>query len=293
MPRSYEEELVIAESEDGIVMQGAVIRPSGDGGRTPETVTSTTAVVWVHGLTSTFYSMAALGVGRALAEAGITLITGNNRGHDFGALVRTRAGEFFLAGAGWERFDESPRDVAGWLNVAEQRGFGRIVLLGHSLGALKAIYYQTRRQDPRVAALIACSPPIKPDTGPSDPGIYTLAQRMVAEGRGRDLLPWEDGPPGFATVSAHTLVNRIEHNFRGFVLEGDRPAIAELRCPLLAIYGTEEAAIGGEEQLAQIRKLATAADSVTTHLIDGADHVYTGREQAVAHVIAAWLNDLR
>ncbi len=290
MPRPYDEELVIAESEDGIFMQGAVISPSGDGGRPSGTIASTTAVVWVHGLTSTFYSMAALGVGRSLAEAGITLITGNNRGHDFGAVLRSRAGDMFLGGGGWERFDESPHDVAGWLGFAEQRGFERLVLLGHSLGALKAIYYQTQRQDPRVAGLIAASPPIR--TGPSDPGIYTLAERMVAEGRGRDLLSWEDGPPGFATVSAHTLINRVEHNFRGFVLEGERPAVAEIRCPLLAIYGTEESAIGGEEQLAQIRTLATGTESVTTRLIDGADHVYTGREKEVAGIIADWLNEL-
>src|SRR4051812_32190373 len=131
MARPYDEELVIAESEDGIFMQGVVIRPAGEEGRLTSTAVSTTVVIWVHGLTSTFYSMAALGVGRSLAEAGISLISGNNRGHDFGAVLRTRAGDLQVGGGGWELFDESPRDVDGWITFAERLGYGRIVLLGH------------------------------------------------------------------------------------------------------------------------------------------------------------------
>ena len=38
---------------------------------------------------------------------------------------------------------------------------------------------------------------------------------------------------------------------------------------------------------------AAGAESVTTRLIEGADHVYTGREKEAARIIAAWLNELR
>ncbi len=56
-------------------------------------------------------------------------------------------------GGGWERFDESPRDVAAWVGFAVDLGFEGVALLGHSLGALKVCYYQALRQDPRVAGL--------------------------------------------------------------------------------------------------------------------------------------------
>jgi hypothetical protein len=49
MPRPYDEELVIAESEDGIFIQGAVIQPCGDRRRPPGTVSSTAAVRLIDG----------------------------------------------------------------------------------------------------------------------------------------------------------------------------------------------------------------------------------------------------
>lgn len=201
--KRYSEELVYTRTEDGVLLEGAVIRPAGEMLQS----TGAPAIVWVHGLTGRFYSLGTVRIGRALAERGFTVITGNNRGHDFGFVLRRNdSGERVLGGGGWELFDESPYDIASWIGFAEELGYHGVVLAGHSLGALKVCYFQALRQDPRVATLVVASPPAV--AARSNPALVEQAQRMVAEGRGRDLLPWDISPAGAGTVSAQTYLNR-------------------------------------------------------------------------------------
>ena len=203
MADAYAEELVYTESEDGLPLEGAVITPVGG-------PTRPLAVVWVLWLTGKFYGRTTMGIGRELAGRGYLFFTGNNRGHDFGTVYRTPTGEPLILGGAWERFDEAPRDIAAWVSFAVERGGRDVALLGHSLGALKVAYYQAERQDERVAALIAASPPTR--AGRLRPDLVEQAERMVAEGRGQDLLPWGISPAGGGTVSAQTYLNRARTN---------------------------------------------------------------------------------
>src|SRR3712207_3778118 len=113
MASGYAEELVYIESEDGYTLEGVVIRP------TSGTTTRPIPLIWVHGLTGKFYGSSSIRVGRALAEDGYTVISGNNRGHDFGTMLRRADGTAALAGGGWELFEEAPYDVGAWIGFAE------------------------------------------------------------------------------------------------------------------------------------------------------------------------------
>ena len=284
MATGYAEELVYTESEDGFTLEGVVIRPAAG---TPE---RRVALIWVHGLTGKFYGPSAIRVGRELAGEGYTVVSGNNRGHDFGTMLRRADGTGVLGGGGWECFDESPRDVAAWISFAESLGFRRVALFGHSLGALKVAYYQAQRQDPRVAGLVAGSPPVR--AGRLDPGLLAQAEKMVAEGRGRDLLAWGTSPAGAGTHSAQTYLNRARTGIDTYGTDVPDSAVSKIRCPLLALFGSDEAWVGGAADLDTIKRNATAAERVETAMIEGADHVYTGHEPDVARVVARWLGTL-
>src|SRR4051812_32531758 len=180
MAKAYSEEIVYTDTADGLTLEGVVIRPT-------TTPSRSLPVIWVHGLTGRFYAKSSMLSGRDLAAEGYTFVSGNNRGHDFGARVMRKNGEAMLAGGGWERFDESPHDVEAWIAFAGSIGFERVVLIGHSLGGLKVAYYQALRQDPRVAGLVSASSAIR--AGRVDPDLLKLAERMEAEGKKQDLLP--------------------------------------------------------------------------------------------------------
>jgi pimeloyl-ACP methyl ester carboxylesterase len=282
--KGYEEELVYIQAEDGLPLEGAVIRPVGR-------ATHTVPLLFVHGLTGKFYSPTVVRIGRELAQRGYTFVTGNNRGHDGAYPFRSSPdAPARIYGGSWEDVFECVHDISAWLGFTTGLGFERVALLGHSLGARKVAYYQGERQDERVAGLVTASPPIK-SVRPR-PDLIAQAEAMVAAGRGQDLLPWGISAAGMGTSSARAYLDRFKPGWDIFGVETDEPAIARVRCPLLAFYGTDEAWVGGSDELEMIRVKARSAARVETRLFEGADHSYTGRHVAVGEALAAWMESL-
>jgi pimeloyl-ACP methyl ester carboxylesterase len=279
--KAYTEELVRIETEDGLGMEGVVIRPTSG-------TVKTVPVVWTHGLTGKFYERHCLAIGRDLASKGYVFVSGNNRGHDFGTVYTKPDGTRFLAGGGWEKLDECPLDISAWIRFTLGLGFKGVALLGHSLGAMKVGYYQGTLQDPGVVGLIAASPPLA-GVGRTDPALLSLADRMIAEGRGQDLLPWGSARAGGGTWSAEAYAHRarLPGDVYGVVLSD--PAVARITCPILAFYGTEEEWVGGAADLELIKRNAKRARSVDTLMIQGGDHSYLGHWPEVADAIATWV----
>lgn len=282
MAQNYVEELVQTKAADGVELSGAVIRPVGPARPTP--------IVWIHGFTGRYYEPHAVAIGRRLAERGYVFVAGNNRGHDFGAVLHVReTGEERMGGAGWEKLDESPLDVAAWIEFALALGFEQVVLVGHSLGGMKVTYYMATQQDPRVKALVNASGPVWRFIGPAVEATQMTvdAERMVEEGHGLDLLPPFDGP-GATTVSAQRVVGSKRFHESVFGWGGTPRAASLVRCPVLAFIGTEEAWLGVPADLEWLKASSTASPRVETRVFQGANHVYTGHEVEVADAIADW-----
>ena len=284
----HTEELVYTQAEDGLPLEGVAIRPSG---RDPRP----TAVVFVHGLTSKFYGRSMVNLGRELADCGYLFVAGNNRGHDFGfpyrADQRDPSAQPRIYGGGWELFDESPLDIAAWIGFTVGLGARDVVLYGHSLGALKVGYYQAVRKDPRVVGLIAGSPPMV-SAGRVDPELLAQAERLVAEGRGQDLLPWGSTRAGANTQSAQTLVNRARVGLDVYGKHAADALVGRVQVPILALFGTEEPTVGGPAELEVIKRNAVDSPAVTTRMFEGADHSYAGHETEIAAAMADWLGAL-
>jgi pimeloyl-ACP methyl ester carboxylesterase len=278
------EELVYARSADGAELAGVVFRP-------PSVAARPDAVLWLHGAWDSFYKPTLVHVSRELAELGYVSVAGNDSGHDLATALRKGGQEPVLGGHWWEQLETSPDDVALWMDFVEGLGFERIVLAGHSLGAAKALYYQAQRHDARLLGLVVASPP-SPATCEDAFGsteTVALARQMVAQGRGRDLLPWGSVPVSRGTASAQTYLSLSSI---ASLVYGPDGAVAQIRCPLLAFYGTEEPHVGTAADLEAMRQSARAASSVETALIEGADHLYTGHEAQAAAIIAGWIGKL-
>jgi predicted alpha/beta-hydrolase family hydrolase len=244
-------------TEDGVLLTGLVHRPAA--GRDLGL-----AAVLVHGFSSRFYSQVVLGLAGGLAARGVLTVAGNNRGHDIGALLRRREGPPLLAGAAWERLEDAPYDVAAWLAAAAERAAGPLALIGHSLGGLKCALYCVERQDARVAALVLASPPLRMQPPEVPAGLPDEA-----------LVPGTRYPCSAQTLrSRHALAERL------------RPLelFSRLRPPTLVLFGERELDPDADATLDRL-----AGYGVDTAVIPGADHNYTGCEDAVAGAIAGWL----
>lgn len=264
------EELLHTYTADGLMLEG--VRHGS--------ASSDLAVVYTHGLTSSVFRKGHVLIGRALAEAGCTVIAGNNRGSGLAYPLPQRSGPRVLGGSWFERLADAPKDLDAWIDVALGAGAKSIVLLGHSLGAIKAVVYASERADGRLAGLVLASPPLRAFASPAKSDLVAAATRAVAEGRPEELL--DLGAPGltFGRLSAATVLARSD-------LGDVAPLVRSIGCPVLGIYGTEEPDVGGQNDLDHLVQIAP--DRFTGALVAGADHLYTGREREAAGVISRWI----
>lgn len=287
-PAKSPEQVVFARSSDDVVSGGLMFSPPRDSAKQ-------LAIVWIHGWGVNFYQPQYVAIGRALAQHGYTVIDGNTRMHDLGNVEAERAGKRIRGGGYWGVASEEPRDVAAWIDLAEANGFTRVVLAGHSAGWGAVRSFVARTQDPRVVGLVLASGSVQPDLRKSDPDQLREARRLMAGGEGDALV--RDPKRKFPSyISAATfldidafLTDSAARDFFG-VIAPNAP-IGRVRVPLLAFFGTRDD-VGGQADLdtivAAVRRHQGGGARVTTALIDGGDHMYTGREQLVAQVIAHW-----
>lgn len=282
----WTEEIVWIKTDDGIELDGVVMRPTGEW--------NGTAVVWMHGFTGHFSEPHQIRIGRYLAERGYVFVSGDNRGRHFGVSLGEYEGPFRIGGAWWELASESPIDIRAWLDYTEQSiAPKKLVLAGHSYGAVKVTWYAGTQKDTRLAGLISASGPVRPPSKrPELNGdLLEVARKMVDEGRGLELLPFgSTGRPG--SLSAQTVVNRADSLVDTYGMESEGSPLSQIVCPVLAILGAKEPAIGAPEDLDTLKRNARSSPAASTALIEGANHLYQDREEVVAKAIFAWLGTL-
>lgn len=268
--------MMIARCEDGVDLQGLLMapadRPRGD-----------LLCIWVHTRQLGFAEPEYLWIGEAAAHAGLPFLTVNTRGHGFGSWFRTGDGPL-LGGSAWEVFTDCVHDLDAWVETARQHGFRRLILAGHGFGGAKIVHYQAQRGRREVAGLVLASSASSVRPKMSDEA-SDLARRMRDEGRGRDLMPWGTGGDSLAsTVSADWYLDRERMNRELYGQGRLPPALARIRCPIVAFFGTSEGRPGREprDYLERIARTATASARVETALIEGADFFYTGAEARIA-----------
>ncbi len=276
----YTEELAFVDREDGVGLEGAIIRPSRG-------TAKPVAIIWIHGNTSRFYDLPYMQIGREMAALGYTFITSNTHGQNACSTILEPGDEANAGSVCRERFEEIPLDLNAWIDMAIEEGFKAVVLVGHSFGANKVLYYQAERQDPRVLGVVSASGDIKWKAAPDQ---LALAEEMEAEGKADEVLPQLDAP--WYRMSARTFLGRARIAQHVFDSRAETPYIAKITSPILAFYGSEEDWCGTAGDLDLISRNARAAERVDTLTMEGADHVYWGKASVAARLIGDWVEDL-
>lgn len=279
-------ELVEATMPDGLRLHGALHLP------TNETARPRTAILLLHGTGSNFYSSSLwAGLIPRILDWGVSVLAVNTRGHDAVSACRGLPDRRFI-GSAYERVDECRIDVEGWLDWLVKRGYQRIVLVGHSLGAIKVLYNLANRGSPGVAAAIALSPPRLNHehlaSGPRGPGFleeYARIAAMIEAGEGQKLIEVRYPLPYLVTAAGYVDKYGPESTYDLLKFVGRVP------CRLLIIYGTVEvqqgmAFRGVPEALAQ---LPGHAERFELAMIAGADHIYSGCHAELAARMQKWL----
>jgi dienelactone hydrolase len=281
-------DLVHTTAPDGMRLDGALHAAVASPSRL-----TVDALVCLHGVGSSFYGSALFErVTPALLDQGVSMLWANTRGHDAVHNARVAVGPR-RQGAAYESVDECRLDVAAWLDFLNQRGFERVGILGHSLGAIKAVYSQAHQPHQQTACVIAASPPrlsyacfCQGAERATFLESFALAEQRVQEGRGGELI--EARFPFPILITAAGYIDKYGPAERYNIIR----FASRVRSAMLFTYGGKELASGGiafagvPEALAGLpqegQRLAVAT-------IPAADHNYTGKHAELAAVMTRWL----
>ena len=280
-------ELIKLTAADGVELHGGLCSSSG------EPRLGADAALFLHGAGSNFYSSSLLrGILPPLLQNGVSVLALNTRGHDAVCTLKTSHGGR-RGGAAFEVVDECQHDVRGALDFLVKRGFEKIALIGHSLGALKALYAQSRQPHEHASHVVAISPPRLSYAafcrGPRrEEFLATIAhaEQFVREGQGDRLME--------VTIPLPLLITAA--GYLDKYGPGERYSLAnfigQVAQPAIYIFGEKELASGASAFAGlddEIRQNALQNSTPTdVAVIPQADHFYTGCHQALISTMVAW-----
>lgn len=274
-------------------------------------VNDDTCVLEVHGMSGNFIENYYANVlGEKLSTQGYGFIYGHNRGYCHVNDIATKpinpednSWNYTRLGVTYELFEDSPKDIAAWVATVSELGYKRIILLGHSLGCNKIIYYLSKNPNANIAGVILASPPDLVGSAKSEKyttshnTLYTQAQELVTANKPRQLLDgmlWD-----WYEMSAQTYLSLFSEEGLADNLPVLRnpltfEQLATIQQPILNIVGEhDDIKIRDLNQdMELIRSKATACPDFQIQFIEGASHNYENREDAFASVISEWVKGI-
>jgi pimeloyl-ACP methyl ester carboxylesterase len=290
-------ELAEVETGDGVFLQGLISVPKE----------KKLAVIYVHGLGGDFYGSPRKV--RAIAEEclrkGFGFFTFNNRGSGtIGGVKRAdrknpKGYGYVKSGRCYERFEECILDIGAFVKEAKRRGYRKIVLVGHSTGANKVVYYLSRKPDRSVIRAVLTGPVSdvpsqEMQSGKKYKKLVSLARKMVSGRKGDELMPrkapgWPISAQRFLSLS---VPGSAEDIFQYHMKNPKYRAIRKIRIPVLAV-------LGGEDEWATMKpgfileSYRQANQMIESAIIEDALHSFNGREELLAKVVCGWLSETR
>lgn len=282
--------LVQTNTIDGVRLHGFMTEPAR----------FKNAWIVVHGVNSNFYSSELLmKLTQSLANDDTSVLLVNTRGHD---ILSFNAGSTPMRlGSQIESISACHLDLDAWAQFLTKEGFQKFSLLGHSLGALKCVYWGLKNDD-RLEALVAVSPPRlnteillrDPNRGAVFADHLNEAMDKCHSGHPESVMKVRFPLPMW--ICASTYCDKY-----GSGDKYDYHAMANrLQVPTLWTFGQYEVESGSanfhQADLALQKLISTNLQVVSRHtvcVIPNADHSYRDVTSKLSDCISRWTNDFQ
>lgn len=234
--------------------------------------------------------------GKYLSNQNIGFIYAHNRGHSIENDIVMKDGSFRRYGCMYEIFEESLYDIDLAIKVAKEKGYKRIILLGHSYGCNKVIYYYYKKH-PNILGIILASAPdmigshllLQPDYKE----LLQEAKENIDRGEPRKLLHKmiED----YMYMSSQTYYNWFSENSNldNLPILGNSNnwyQFSSIDVPILTFSGSRE-----EDyylHLDLLKEKASSCPNFKYKIIENTNHAYKEKEKEIAELIFEWINKL-
>lgn len=268
-----------------------------------------TCILMIHGMAGNYIDNTFGQVlGQHAVNAGYDYIYTHNRGwgivNDVTTTIPNNAGgyKFKRYGAVYEEFFDSQKDIQAWKEYALVTGYKKLILVGHSFGSPKLIYYLSRVGTENVTGLALASPAdmvglTVRDEGEDYENMVQEAKDLIANNQPRAILSQQLAD--WVALSAKTYLDEGVNGAPADVLPILRnpdtwPELARINVPILAILTEHDSVIirSIKEDLQLIESKATNCPEFTGINIDGTDHVYADKEEEFSQKVIDWVNKI-
>ncbi len=273
------------KTRDGINLEGIYVKPRRK---------SNIALVWLHGLGSNFAR------GQTLMEElsaqcqrnNIGYFKFNNRGHDAAVSIRKDNGKNQYIGDAFEKFTDCVLDIRAIIGNARKLGYRRIILIGHSTGANKALYYIYKTKDRSVKGLILLGPVSDIAAGRKKFGTAGLARGVELAERLSRKNPAALMPALYGIFSARRFLSLFRPGGAEDVFPYLNPGtswkeLKGVRAPIAVIFGPRDEYLNrpAKEIIEIFRSHASSTKSFSGVIIRGADHGFRKKEKELSLAI--------
>jgi len=263
-------------------------------------------VICTHGMSGNIIeNYFAVVLGQKLSKDGVGFIYGHNRGYNHINDIRTREkknGGYITRriGVAYERFKECIYDIDLWISQAKKLGYKKIILMGHSLGCNKTLYYYSIKKPKNVVGIILASPPDMVGLGeipkyePHHNQLLKEAENNVKNNKPREIIGrqvWE-----WYGLSSQTFLDLFSRNGPADNLPiyhnpKDFPQLSNISIPIMVFIGEKDDVIIKtlKEDLELLKSKAKSCKNFTTAIIKNAVHTYDDEEEAVSSLISKWI----
>ncbi len=252
-------------------------------------------VIFIHGMCQTIIDNYFATVwGNVLSENNIGFLYEHNRGHSIENDIVMKDGSFKRCGCMYEIFEDSIYDIDLAINKAQELGYKRFILMGHSYGCNKLIYYYYKKK-PNILGLILAS-------APDMVGLQLLRQKdykeLLQEAKGNI----DNGNPtkilsnlieDYMYMSSGTYYNWFHENSNLDnlpVMNNSKNwyQFETIDVPILIFSGSNET--DNYLHLDLLKEKAKSCNDFEYKYINDTDHFYNEKELEIGNIILNWIS---
>lgn len=273
------EEISITTSDnkrfDGVYLEGSKDKP---------------AVIYIHGMFGDYKTPNFVNnIKEELIKNDFAYLATNNRGE----------GE----NSRYELLEEAYLDISAGIKFLIEKGYNKIILIGHSAGTVKIVRYLSEGEYKDNVIKLILVAPIDPLGGRIVHGRNNIeeflrrAREKVDQGKGKEMITSEFDHDD---VSYQTFISWYKRDELGRMFEFcnkdyDFPILSQIKIPVKAIVGTKDEYLnpsnpGHPEEAMNI--LSKHIKDFNYKIIEGSGHNFNGFEKVLVEEIITFINRL-
>lgn len=257
-------------------------------------------IIFIHGLGGTMFWPELI---YELANKKTSVLAFNNRGHDkistLKRLDKKGKAHKILVGSAHEVFTDCVDDIQGAVNFCKKQGFKKIILVGHSTGCQKAVYYlyKNKNQKQIIKVVLLCPISDYADAIKFNKKVVrqaeNFARKLLEAGKKDQLLPpeiWPNLHDAQRFLSLFTPDSK-EEIFCYATLSKIPTTLQKITIPMILVFAERDEYL--DRPLLKIIKWfkeKLVDQDVIIKIIKDANHNFAKREKALINTIRSVIN---